>query len=221
MTGPGERDAAFLAEIRRIADEVAAPNADAVDRDARFPAETIEALRGIRALSAFIPEEYGGEGLAYETIAAACFELGRRCGSSAMVFGMHQIKVTTMVRHLDGSPWFEDYLRSVAREQRLVGSVTSEVGTGGDLGRSIAAVVPGADGGCSFEKAAPTISYGDQADDLLTTARRGPDAEPGDQVLVLTSREQTTMEPQGTWDPLGMRGTCSPGYRIRATFPAE
>ena len=42
-----------------------------------------------------------------------------------------------------GAPWFEAYLRDLASEQRLIASVTSEVGTGGDIGRSIAAVTPG------------------------------------------------------------------------------
>ena len=46
----------------------------------------------------------------------ACFELGRRCGASAMVFAMHQIQVATIVRHLDGAPWFEAYLREVVAE---------------------------------------------------------------------------------------------------------
>jgi acyl-CoA dehydrogenase len=89
------------------------------------------------------------------------------------------------------------------------------------MGRSIAAVTPGEDGGCSFEKQAPTVSYGAHADDLLTTLRRAPDAEPGDQVVVLTRREQATLEQTGTWDPLGMRGTCSPGYVVRAEFMPE
>ena len=88
-----DRDQAFLAAIRRIADEVAAPNADDVDREARFPVETIDALREERALSALIPEEFGGGGVSFEAIAAACFELGRRCGASAMVFAMHQIQI--------------------------------------------------------------------------------------------------------------------------------
>jgi acyl-CoA dehydrogenase len=99
--------------------------------------------------------------------------------------------------------------------------VTSEVGTGGDLGRSIAAVTEADGGALSFEKQAPTVSYGGEADDLLTTLRRSPDAEPGDQVVVLTRAGQFELEQQGTWDPLGMRGTCSPGYVVRATFPAE
>jgi acyl-CoA dehydrogenase len=216
-----DRDATFLAAISLIADDVAAAHADDVDRQARFPAETLSALREQQALSAFIPPELGGGGVSFEAIAEACLRLGRRCGASAMVFAMHQIQVVTIVRHLDEAPWFEAYLRSVAEEQRLIASVTSEVGTGGDMGRSIAAVTPAAEGGCSFEKQAPTVSYGEHADDLLTTLRRSPDAEPGDQVLVLTRREQLELEQTGTWDPLGMRGTCSPGFIVRAEFMPE
>ena len=138
-----------------------------------------------------------------------------------MVFAMHQIQVVTIARHLDEGSWFEGYLRDVASEQRLVASVTSEVGTGGDMGRSVAAVTPAGDGNSSFEKQAPTVSYGEYADDLLTTLRRSPEAEPGDQVVALTRKGQHNLEQTGTWDPLGMRGTCSPGYVVRAEFPSE
>ena len=111
MTVEVERDQAFLDAIRRIADEVAAPNAASVDREARFPAESLAALREERALAAMIPTEYGGLGLSIETIATAAFELGRRCGASAMVFAMHQIQIGTMIRHVDDAPWFQAYLR--------------------------------------------------------------------------------------------------------------
>jgi acyl-CoA dehydrogenase len=65
------------------------------------------------------------------------------------------------------------------------------------------------------------VSYGAYADALLTTVRRTPDAEPGDQVAVLTRKAQVRLEPTGTWDPLGMRGTCSPGYVVHAEFGAD
>jgi len=81
------------------------------------------------------------------------------------------------------------------------------------MGSSIASVEPAGEGIGRFEKQAPTVSYGAYADDLLTTLRRAPDAEPGDQVCVLTSKDQHTLEPTGSWDPLGMRGTCSPRQR--------
>jgi acyl-CoA dehydrogenase len=216
-----DRDQAFLEAVRLIAAGVAAPNADDVDRNARFPHESIAALREERALSAFIPAELGGAGVSMEAIAAACLELGRACGASAMVFAMHQIQVITIVRHLREAAWFESYLNDVSAEQRLIASVTSEVGTGGDMGRSIAAVTPADNGTCTFEKNAPTVSYGEHADDLLTTLRRDPDAEPGDQVVALTRKGQALLEQTGTWDPLGMRGTCSPGFLVKASFDAE
>jgi acyl-CoA dehydrogenase len=137
------------------------------------------------------------------------------------VFAMHQIQVATIARHLDGAPWFEWYLGEVAREQRLIASVTSEIGTGGDMGRSIAAVMSGEHGLLRFEKRAPTVSYGAHCDHLLTTLRRSPDAEPGDQVLVLSHARETELEPAGTWDTIGMRGTCSPGFVVRARFASE
>jgi acyl-CoA dehydrogenase len=117
---------------------------------------------------------------------------------------------------VDGQAWFEEYLSDVAAEQRLIASVTSELGTGGDLGRSIAAVTPEAEGECTFEKQAPTVSYGEHADDLFVTLRRAPDAEPSDQVIAIARGEQGSLELTGTWDPLGMRGTCSPGFVVRA-----
>ena len=214
-------DVAFVEAVRGVADEFAAANADAVDREARFPVEAVEALRAEQALSALVPRELGGGGVSFAAIAAACFELGRRCGASAMVFAMHQIQVATIVRHLEDAPWFEEYLRELAGEQRLIASVTSEVGTGGDMGRSIAAVQQGPDGDCEFEKQAPTVSYGAHADDLLVTLRRGEQAEPSDQVLALARKGQYGLEQTGSWDPLGMRGTCSPGYVVSARIAPE
>jgi acyl-CoA dehydrogenase len=211
----------FEDDVQRIAAEVAAANAEDVDQNARFPVETLDALREAGALSALVPARLGGGGVGLAEVAQACFALGRSCGASGLVFAMHQIQVACLVRHAEGTEWFEDYLRSLVREQRLIASVTSEVGTGGDTGRSVAAVTPAGDGGCEFEKQAPTVSYGAYADDFLTTLRRDPDADGGDQVAVLTAEEQVELEQTGTWDPFGMRGTCSPGFVVRARFGPE
>jgi acyl-CoA dehydrogenase len=71
------------------------------------------------------------------------------------------------------------------------------------------------------EKKATTISYGASADDLLTTIRRSPEAEPGDQVLVLTHLSEMTTKQTSEWDTFGMRGTCSPGFEIQGTCLAD
>ncbi len=221
MSTAADRTEAFLATVRGIAHDVAAVNADDVDRNARFPAEAIGELRAAGALSAYVPEELGGSGLPLEAIARACYELSRGCSSTAMVFAMHQIQVATIVRHSDGSPWFDSYLRELCAQQRLIASVTSEIGTGGDMGRSIAPVRIAAGGGLEFEKHAPVVSYGAHADELLTTVRRSEEAEESDQVMVLSRASETELEPAGTWDTIGMRGTCSPGFVVRARFGPE
>ncbi len=216
-----DRDQEFLLSVGKIAEQVAALHADEVDREARFPGETIAALREVGALSAFVPEEYGGGGVSLLAVASGCFALGRRCSSAAMVFAMHQIQVATIVRHLDAAPWYQAYLRELSSQQRLIASVTSEIGTGGDMGRSIAPVTESPDGSLAFTKLAPTVSYGASADDLFTTVRRSEIAEPSDQLLVLTHRDQTDLEQTGTWDTIGMRGTCSPGFTVQARFLPE
>jgi len=198
--------------------EIATQNAEDVDRRARFPAEAVDALRAARALGWCVPPEFGGAGAHIDELADATFELSRRCAATGMVFAMHQIQVACIVRHLANSVWFENYLRRLVREQRLIASATSEVGVGGDVRRSIAAIQPTDSGDLiRFEKKASTISYGAHAEDLLTTVRRSPDADPGDQVMVLTHLSEMEVKQTSQWDTLGMRGTCSPGFVVGAT----
>jgi acyl-CoA dehydrogenase len=203
---------------------VAAEHADDVDRRGRFPSEAIDALRSAGALGWGVPREYGGADAQLDDLADATFELSRKCAATGMVFAMHQIQIASIVRHLADSTWFRNYRRRVVRERRLIASATSEVGVGGDLRRSIAAIerTPDSPGDLvRFEKKASTISYGAHADDLLTTVRCSPAADPSDQVLILTDFAQMEAEPTGEWDTLGMRGTCSPGFVVRATCPAD
>jgi acyl-CoA dehydrogenase len=198
---------------------IAEKNADDTDRNARFPEEAITALRAAGAFGWMVAEEFGGQGMPIEDIARAVFELSRRCSATGMIFAMHQIQVACISRHAGESPWFADYLRLLVAEQRLIASATSEAGTGGDIRHSIAALRPESDAPDAllrFEKNATTISYGAYGDDLLTTVRRGPEADNGDQVAVLTNLSAMMVKPTGQWDTLGMRGTCSPGFEIQA-----
>jgi acyl-CoA dehydrogenase len=200
--------------------EIAAQNADDVDRRARFPSESLDTLRSAGALGWCVPRCYGGASAQIDELADATFELSRRCAATGMVFAMHQIQVACIVRHLANSVWFENYLRRLVREQRLIASATSEVGVGGDVRRSIAAIQPATDSSSDliqFEKKASTISYGAHAEDLLTTVRRSPNADPGDQVMVLTHLSEMDVKQTNEWDTLGMRGTCSPGFVVGAT----
>lgn len=206
--------ATALSAVERIGPEVARIHAAIVDKEARFPQEAIAALRAARVLSAAVPAELGGEGASIATLSAMCASLGQHCSSSAMVLAMHHIQVLSIADHRGDHPALLAYLRSLVSEQRLIASVTSEVGPSGDLRQSVAAVESTPDGP-GVTKRATTISYGRDADDLLITARRGADASPGDQVLMLAPRGTFSLSEVGAWDTLGMRGTSSPGATVR------
>lgn len=193
-----------------VAREVAGPSADGVDREARFPAESFAALREARLLSALVPREFGGFGCTFAQVAEMCESLGRHCGNTAMVFAMHQIQVACIVRHARGNRYFEDYMREIVDRQLLLASATSEVSIGGDVRSSVCAVERDGDR-FTLRKQAPVISYGDQADDILVTARRQADSPPSDQVMVVARKGSTTLERTAEWHALGFRGTCSCG----------
>jgi acyl-CoA dehydrogenase len=199
---------------------VAASHAAAVDRDSRFPAEAIAAARAERLLSAAIPREFGGEGASIGDILDVCYALGRACASSAMIFAMHQTKVACIVRHGRGSAWHQSLMRRICAEEMLLASSTTEGNRGGDL-RNSAAPVQEHETRITLERMATVISYGEAADAVVTTARRSADAASGDQVLVVLLKEDYTLERLVGWDALGMRGTCSGGFKLIASGARE
>ncbi|SAL31940.1 acyl-CoA dehydrogenase family protein [Caballeronia telluris] len=218
--GQAPRDeAALLEAVRRVA-AISAVHADAVDREARFPREAFDAMRNERLLSAMIPRAFGGDGLALDGVARLCEALAQACASTAMIYAMHQSQVACIVDHGAQVAWQRDLLARMVDEQLLLASATSEETIGGNM-RTSACAVDLVDDAFSIEKLAPTISYGAYADCILVTARRHPDAPPSDQVLIVAPRDTFELEPRGTWDTLGMRGTCSEGHRLTARGTAE
>lgn len=206
--------------VRRIASGVAAPHAADVDANARFPLETVAALREAGLLSAGVPRELGGAGCTLQEQAQLCATLGQACGSSAMVLAMHYIQLGCIARHGLGSEFFRAYLRDLVARQYLLASMTSEAGTFGETRTSVCALRR-EDGRFRLDKDATTGSYCAHADAILVTCRSGPEASGSDQVLVLVRREDCTLVQASSWDTLGMRGTCSPGFRLESSGPVE
>lgn len=191
-------------------------HAAAVDRDARFPGEAIDAARAHGLLSLMVPRELGGEEAPLSTVLDVCYRLGQACASTAMIFAMHQIMVACVLRHRGVNGWYGDLLRRLSADQLLFASSTTEGRSGGNL-RVSEAPVERRGQQITLERRATVISYGADADVIVTTARRAPEAAPTDQVLVAFEKTQYELEPLTSWDTLGMRGTCSAGFTLRAT----
>ncbi len=214
--GFGETDgvADLSARVAKVM-ETAAVHAAAVDAESRFPGEAMAAARAARLLGVAVPRELGGEGAGVAEVVDVCYALGRACASAAMIYAMHQTKVACLVRHGRGSAWHQLLLRRLCAEQLLLASSTTEGQAGGDVRHSSAAV----DGEqrITLEREATVISYGEAADGIVTTARRASDAASSDQVLIAFLKENYTLERINGWDAFGMRGTCSAGFKLRAS----
>lgn len=205
--GLGERAAAVAAAAARHAGEV--------DSASRFPAEAFAAVKAQRLLGILVPTQLGGEGAAVHQVADVCYRLGQACSSTAMIYAMHQVKVACLVRHGRASAAIERLLRRLCAEQLLLASSTTE-GQGGGNVRSSEAAVEHRDGRIHLERRASVISYGSQADGVVTTARRAADADSSDQVLIAFLKDDYTLTRLQGWNTLGMRGTCSEGYTLKA-----
>jgi acyl-CoA dehydrogenase len=205
----------LLELARALAKDVVAVHAADVDQRARFPQESVDALKKARLLGCAVPAELGGQGASLPELTALCTILAEQCATTGMVFAMHQIQVLCIVRHAGADEALRAYLRECAEKQLLLASATSELGVGGDVRSSLCAVERKGER-FALTKQASVISYGEHADDILVTARRAADAAASDQVLVLVRRANFTLERRGAWDTLGMRGTCSLGFLLKA-----
>jgi acyl-CoA dehydrogenase len=210
----------LMTRARNVA-AVAANHAGAVDSASRFPAESFEAVKAQRLLGIMVPRVLGGEGAAVSDVADVCYQLGQSCSSTGMVYAMHQVKVACIMRHMGENATLQRMLRRLCTEQLLLASSTTEGQGGGNIRSSEAPVEHQEGGRISLERRASVISYGAYADGVVTTARRAADAAASDQVLVAFFKSDYTLTRLNGWDALGMRGTCSEGYTLKASASAE
>lgn len=211
---------ALLEGLHGIGRDIIAPHAVEVDRDARFPHEAYAALKQQKLLSCYVPVEYGGMGLNISDLSQICEVLGQYCGSTAMIFAMHQIQVGCIVHHALESEFFRGYAREMVEHQYLIASATTELGIGGDVRSSLCAVQVSGER-FTLEKQTPVISYGATADAILVTCRKSEDAARNDQVQVLVRRGDYELTKLSGWDTLGFRGTCSEGFVLKSQGRAE
>ena len=204
----------------RAAADAAKVNAAAVDVEARFPSEAFAEIRRQRLLGIQVPSALGGEGASIAEIADVCYILGQACSSTALIYAMHQIKMACITRHAKGNAVLERILGRIAAEQLLMASSTTEGQAGGNVRSSEAAVEHDGEQ-VTLERKATVISYAVEADGVVTTARRAADAAGSDQVLLVLLKADYTLERLQAWDTLGMRGTHSEGFTLRARAAAE
>jgi acyl-CoA dehydrogenase len=190
-----------------------------VDAAARFPTESVAALRECGLFGLLAPVEFGGLGGDLGDMIAVADRLAGGCLSTAMIWAMHCQQVDAVVR-FGSAEMRENLLRRVAKGDLYLASVTTETGKGGHLLSAQAALTADADM-LRIARTAPVVTGGDYADGFLITMRADVEARDGQVSLVFADRSQLALEPSSGWNPLGMRGTHSVGLTISGDVPAS
>ena len=81
--------ATFRDAVRELAQGVALPLAEEVDRDHRFPVEAVKAAAEAGLLGVLIPTEYGGAGLDALAFEICIEELAQACASTSVIVDVH------------------------------------------------------------------------------------------------------------------------------------
>ena len=204
-----------------VARDVAAPHAEEVDREARWPEHSMDALKEAGLMGLHVPRELGGEGQGLVALVATTEALGRACSSTAMCFAMHC--VGTAVIAAKATPYQrEHYLRPIAEGRHISSLALSETGTGSHLYLSQTSLrreedVFIADGTKQF------ITNGGRADSYVVSSMTSdPDAEAGEFSCLIVDAGTPGMRWLDPWAGLGMRGNSSRGLRLEgAQVPVE
>jgi alkylation response protein AidB-like acyl-CoA dehydrogenase len=119
--------------IRDFVEKEVKPRAAEVDREHKFPKESIEKMGPLGLLGLNIPEEWDGAGSDYLAAAILFEELGRGCGSTALTVEAH-LGLGCAPFALFGSDALKDrFLRPLARGDMLGALALTEPGAGSDL----------------------------------------------------------------------------------------
>src|SRR3954471_8011849 len=77
--------------VRSLAEAKILPHAAAVDEDARFPQEALDALRANDLHAVHVPEQYGGAGADALATVIVIEEVARVCASSSLIPAVNKL----------------------------------------------------------------------------------------------------------------------------------
>lgn len=203
-----------LDRASEVAHEVAAPAAEAVDADARWPEASLRALQEAGLGGLVVPERDGGLGHGLAALAQVCEILGAACASTAMCFGMHGVGSAVIAAKATEEQQ-ERYLEPIVAGRHLTTLTLSEPGTGShfwlpqsELRRT--------DGGFVLSGTKTFVTSGAHADSYVVSAVDADATSPiGEFSCVVVDAANPGLEWGPSWDGLGMRGNSSRSVELR------
>jgi butyryl-CoA dehydrogenase len=120
------------ATVREFADSQIRPIAGEIDREGRFPHETIKRMGELGLMGMVIPERWGGSGAGAVSYVVALEEIARACASHAVVMSVNNSLFGDPICRYGTDAQREQFLRPVASGHALACFALTEPQAGSD-----------------------------------------------------------------------------------------
>lgn len=120
--------------IREFAEKEVAPIAAKLDKEEKYPHETLKKMAPLGFLGIIIPPEYGGAGLDTISYAIIIEELSRKCASTGVVTSVHNSLTAWPIMKYGTEEQKKKYLPILAKGEKIGAFAGTEPNAGSDLG---------------------------------------------------------------------------------------
>lgn len=192
-----------------------ASHSDAVDREARFPAEAVAGLADAGLLGLGVPAELGGPGGGPAEVVAAVERVASACSSTAMVYVMHAIATQTLIAGAADRGANRDVLRDIATGRHLTTLAFSEPATRSHFWAQVSRAEPDGDAVIVSAHKSWVTSAG-HADSYVTATGAHGSSDPLVTELYLIPARTPGIEVGGPFDGLGLCGNASSAIEFAA-----
>jgi alkylation response protein AidB-like acyl-CoA dehydrogenase len=196
----------IVAGAAAVADKDLAPRAAAVDRDAAFPRESIDALGARGLLGLNVPKEFGGLGEGMRTAAAVIEELAQRCPSTAMVYLMHLCGTACYAAAPDKTG---PLLKDAAAGRHLSTLAFSEKGSRSHFWAPVSRAAGDGDGAVRISAQKSFVTSAGQADGYVVSTLATGAVQPIESSIYLVLKGESGLSATAPWRGMGLRGNSS------------
>jgi alkylation response protein AidB-like acyl-CoA dehydrogenase len=202
----------WIGKAEDLAREVLAHHAGDVDRQGRWPGESLAALGQSGLLGLTVPSACDGGGEGVRTFAAVTRTLAEHCASTAMIYLMH-VCATQAIAAAPSFPLREALLRSVAAGRHLSTLAFSEKGSRSHFWAPVSqAVVEGDTHRLSADKS--FVTGVGRVDSYVVSTRGAAASDPLTSTLYFVPADAAGLTVGEAWDGLGLRGNASAPLRL-------
>ncbi len=120
-------------QVKKFADSVLAPVAPDIDKSAEFPRDNIKKMAELGLLGIIVPEEYGGAGFDYISLAIAIEEISRACASTGVIVAVNNSLVGYPIMQFGSEELKKKYLPLLCKGEKLGAFGLTESNAGSDV----------------------------------------------------------------------------------------